>query len=204
MPRPSLIWSLSLVGCIGCASVPLKTGSLPASLESPAPVAASSEIAPVVQTVPADAMIPGGHYEVRLTAPTAGQAGPVIHGQFVRYEGAVSDREAVFQQVIVEMRSTNQGMVGVPIVAKVPYVSRLFTNTGSRTAVDFAPSAGEKRVPLGAVEEIVSSSPEQAVRMIEERSSEGPRMATVRTRVVRDGVVLSEHIGVDFESSAVQ
>ncbi len=89
--------------------------------------------------------------------------------------------------------------MGVPIVAKVPYVNRLFKNDGSRTAVDFSPSAGEKRVPLGSVETVTPVSAEEAVRVVEERSPEGPRMATLHTRVVRNGEVLRESIGVDFD-----
>jgi hypothetical protein len=193
------LWSLSVAGSVGCATLPLETGSLPKSVETSTPVAMSSEVAPTVATVPPDAMTPGGHYQVRLTSEAEGQPGPVVHGRFVRYEGDVSERAAVFEEVIVEMRSTGLGATGVPIVAKVPYVNRLFKNVGSRTAIDFSPSAGEKRVPLGSVEVVTSVSAEKAVRLVEERSSDGPRMATLRTQVVRDGEILSERIGVDFD-----
>jgi hypothetical protein len=199
MPRPSSWFSLSLACSLGCATVPLETAAIPANIESTAPAKTPSEVASTAATVPPDGMTPGGYYEVRLASQNTGQPGPVVHGQFVRYEGEVSEREAVFNDVIVEMRFTGPGAVGVPIVAKVPYLNRLFKNTGTRTGVDFAPSTGEQRVKLGTVERVESVSPEQAVRVVEERSPEGERIATVRTQVVRNGEVVSERMGVEFE-----
>ncbi len=201
---PVLVTALALTGCasatfrMDASTIPPVQVEEPAQTEEPVATAAESEQATSAPTVPLDAMQPGQNYRA-LRRAESDEVASTLHGVFVRYDHSDPARpQAVFHNAIMESRHIKIH-TPPPILAKLPYLSRLFNTTGVPLEPAYELEFGECSVPLSDLHRIESVPRESALLMELTEASESQHAKSTSVQIKRGDEVVKGRRGVDFD-----